>query len=456
MLIGVTLGSGVAILDGSVVNVALPTIGRELGATAAQLQWIVAGYLLALASLVLTAGAMGDRFGRRKVYLLGVAWFAVGSLACAFAPTADALVLLRCLQGVGAALMTPGALSLIQASYRPEDRASAIGWWAGTSGLASVVGPLLGGFIIENTSWRWIFGINLPLTVIVIALTLYAAPESRNDEATGRFDLAGTALSVVALGASTYALTSAADASTLQLTLTWVVAAAAAIGFVLVERRTRHPLVPLSLFGSRVFSAANAMTFLVYGALGVVFLILIMQLQVSAGWSPLASGLSGLPVTLAMMLLSSRAAAWSHRIGPRIPMTIGPLISAAGIGMLVPVNASATWLNVLPGVIVFAIGLSLLVSPLTATVLAAAPTQYAGAASGVNNAVARAGSLFAVAAIPPLAGLTGDAYTNPAALTLAFQRSMLACVVLLVLGGLASWFGLRGTQPPTDEVESAS
>ena len=447
MLAGVTLGSGVAILDGSVVNVALRTIGRELDASLAQLQWVVNGYLLALASLVLVGGALGDRLGRRRVYLVGVAWFMVASGLCALAQSPTQLIALRVVQGVGAALLTPGALALIQASFRPEDRAPAIGTWAGMSGVAAAIGPVLGGWIVDHASWRWIFAINVPLCVGVLVLTWRHAPESRDTEATGRFDVLGAALTVLALGGATYALTAATEASTAVITLAWVVAATATVGFVVVEQRTASPLVPLSLFASRVFSAANGMTVLVYGALGGVSLFTVLQLQ-AAGWSALAAGLSGLPITLSLLLLSSRAAALSARIGPRVPMTVGPLVCAVGALLLLLVAEEATWARVLPGMVVFSLGLALLVSPLTASVLAAAPGRYAGAASGVNNAVARAGSLLAVAALPALVGLAGDEYLDLEAMTEGYRGAMLWCAALLALGGVVSWFGLgRGEQP---------
>ena len=446
MLAGVTLGSGVAILDGSVVNVALRTIGRDLGASLAQLQWVVNGYLLALASLVLVGGALGDRFGRRRVYLVGVAWFLVASALCALAQSPGQLIALRVLQGVGAALLTPGALALIQASFRPEDRAPAIGTWAGMSGVAAAIGPVLGGWIVDNADWRWIFAINVPLCLGVLALTAYAAPESRDPKVTGRFDLLGAGLTVVALASATYALTASTEAAPGVVAGAWLLSAASGTAFVLVERRTASPLVPLGLFRSRIFSAANAMTLLVYGALGGVSLFTVLQLQ-AVGWSALQAGLSGLPITLSLLLLSSRAAALSARIGPRVPMTVGPLVCAAGALLLLGVGEGATWWTVLPGMTVFALGLALLVSPLTAAVLAAAPDRFAGVASGVNNAVARAGSLLAVAALPALVGLAGDDYLDLDAMTDGYRGAMLWCAGLLAAGGVVSWFGLGRAAP---------
>lgn len=441
VLAGLTLGSGVAILDGSVVNVALRTMGRDLDASLTQLQWFVNGYLLALASLVLVGGALGDRSGRRRVYLVGVAWFMVASGLCALAQTPTQLIALRVLQGVGAALLTPGALALIQASFRPEDRAPAIGTWAGLSGVAAALGPVVGGWVVDHASWRWIFAINVPLCLVVLVLTGRHAPESRDTQATGRFDVLGAALTVLALGGATYALTAATEATPTVVALAWAVAAAAAVGFVVAERRTASPLMPLSLFASRVFSAANGMTVLVYGALAGVSLFTVLQLQ-AAGWGALEAGLSGLPITVSLLLLSTRAAALSARIGPRIPMTVGPFVCAVGTLLLLLVAEEATWARVLPGMVVFSLGLALLVSPLTAAVLSAAPGRYSGAASGVNNAVARAGSLLAVAALPALVGLTGDDYLDPQAMTAGYRGAMTWCAVLLALGGVVSWFGL--------------
>lgn len=448
-LVGVTLGSGVAILDGSVVNVALRSIGAELGASLAQLQWVVNGYLLALASLVLVGGALGDRLGRRRVYLVGVAWFGIASALCAAAPGPWALVVLRVLQGVGAALLTPGALAIIQSSFRREDRAAAIGTWAGWSGIAAALGPLVGGWLVEHASWRWVFAINIPLCLAVVLLTARSVPESCDDDARGRpFDLAGAALGAATLGLLTFVLTAAGEGDGGALLAPALLVGASGAGFVVLERRRRHPLVPPSLFASRVFSAANAMTLLVYGALGSVTLFVVLQLQAS-GWGALAAGLSGLPITVALLLLSSRAAAFAARIGPRVPMTVGPLVCAAGVLLLLPVgsgSAGATWGQVLPGMIVFALGLVTLVSPLTAAVLAAVPERHAGVASGVNNAVARAGSLLAVAALPAAVGLSGDDYLHHEAMTAGYRAAMWWCAGLLATGGAISWFGLRSRE----------
>ncbi|HEY5420217.1 MAG TPA: MFS transporter [Marmoricola sp.] len=445
-LLAVTLGSGVAILDGSIVNIALKSIGEDLDASLAELQWVTNGYLLALASLILVGGALGDRLGRRRVYVVGVVGFAVCSMLCAVAQSPLQLIGARVLQGVAAALLTPGSLAIIESSFRREDRAGAIGWWAGVAGVTTALGPFVGGYLLDHGSWRLIFLINLPLCLAVLVLCRWV-PETRAGGVPRPFDVRGALLCVVGLGAITYALTVGRSNDPTVFWLAAAVGVAGMVGFVLVER---HPgaMVPTELFASRIFTAANLMTFLVYGALGSVFFLLVLQLQVSSGFSPFQAGLAGLPVTVAMLLLSPRFAELAARTGPRLPMTIGPLFCAAGVLLLVGVGEGTSyWTGVLPGMTLFALGLSGLVSPLTAAVLAAAPDEYAGAASGINNAVARAGSLLLVAALPAAVGLSGTDYREPEALTAGYREGMVVCAVLLALGGIVSWLGLRELPP---------
>jgi len=441
-LLTVILGSGIALLDGSVVNIALRTIGTDLDANLAELQWVLNGYLLSLASLILVGGALGDRLGRRRMYLAGIAGFAVTSALCAFARSPEQLIAFRVLQGVAAALLTPGSLAIIESGFRREDRPAAIGTWAGVSGVASAVGPLVGGFLLEHGGWRWIFAINVPLCLLVMWLGRQV-PESRDEaDEPGRFDVPGAVVGVATLGVLTYGLTSWRDWSGVVVAGCAVLAVALTVAFALLERRP-GAMAPVQMFASRVFTAANLMTFLVYGALGAVIFLLVLQLQVTSGYGPLAAGLATLPITVLMLLFSSRMATVAARTGPRIPMTVGPLICAAGVVLLAYVAADASYLvHVLPGMLLFSVGLTMLVSPLTAAVLAAAPDRHAGVASGINNAVARAGSLLAVAALPALVGLAGDDYRDPVRLTEGFRAGQLLCAVLLAAGGIVSWFGL--------------
>lgn len=437
----VTLGSGVAMLDGTVVNIALNRIGTDLGASLPELQWISNGYLLSLASLILVGGALGDRWGRRRTYLVGVTGFAIGSALCAFAQSPAQLVAFRVLQGVAAALLAPGALALIQGSFRRADRPAAIGTWAGVSGIATAIGPLLGGFLVENGGWRWIFAINLPLCALVVLMGMQV-PESKSDRPTGHFDVGGAVAGVVALGATTYLLTSWRGLGAPALVAGISTALVAGAVFLRLERRPTA-MMPLSLFRSRVFAAANLMTLLVYGALGAVLFFLVLQLQVSAGYGATSAGLSTLPVAIVMLLLSGRSSVLAARTGPRLPMTVGPIVCAAGVFLLSDIDSSAPyWTAVFPGVTLFALGLSSLVSPLTVAVLAAAPDRHAGVASGVNNAVARAGTLLAVAALPAVVGLTGADYRDPSALTGGYHQALLLASGMLALGGVISWFGL--------------
>ncbi|MGI9062361.1 MAG: DHA2 family efflux MFS transporter permease subunit [Pseudonocardiaceae bacterium] len=435
-------GSGLAMLDATVVNIALREIGSELGAGFTELQWIINAYTLTLAALILLGGSLGDRFGRRRVFLVGVVWFAVASLLCGLAPNAETLVLFRGLQGIGGALLTPGSLAILAASFAPGDRARAVGAWSGLGGLAGALGPFLGGWLVA-IDWRAVFLVNLPVAALIVWVTLRHVPETGDADSPPGLDVTGTVLAASGLGALTYGLTTASVGVS-------ALGGTALVAFVLVERRSPHPLVPLRLFADRRFSAVNALTLLVYSALGVFFFLLVLQLQTVAGFSPLVSGTAMLPVTALMLLLSARAGALTERIGPRLPLTVGPLVAAAGFLLTLRIGPGASyWADVLPAVVVLGLGLSATVAPLTATVLGSVEQRYAGSASGVNNAVARSAGLLAVALIPVAAGIGGDDYTVPAAFDAGFGRSMTISAVLLVLGAVVAAVLLR---PPAAEA----
>ncbi len=330
------LGSGIAALDATVVNIALPTIGRDFGTGVAALQWVMNGYTLTLAAFLLIGGSLGDRFGRRKVYLIGTAWFALASAACGFAPDVVFLIITRVLQGVGAALLTPGSLAILEASFRPADRARAIGAWSGLGGIAVAAGPLVGGYLIAAASWRWIFFINVPIAVLVIVLSARHVPESRDPDAGGKTDYPGAAAVVVFLSGITFAFTEAPAlgwSSPAVLTMALLGVTGLAV-FLAWERHAASPMLPLSIFAQRQFAAVNAVAFIVYAALtGATFLLPVM-LQVVSGYSPLGSGLALLPLTIIMLALSGRSGQLAARIGPRLQLSAGPLVTGAGLALL--------------------------------------------------------------------------------------------------------------------------
>lgn len=432
-----SLGSGMAMLDGTVVNVALRTIGEDLDASLGELQWIVNAYLLALASLILLGGSLGDRFGRRRVFVIGVAWFALASVLCGLAPTPAVLIGARVLQGVGGALLVPGSLAMIQGAFVVEDRATAIGTWTGLGGIAAALGPFVGGALVDYADWRLIFLINAPLAVVTIMVATRFVPETRDPSASDHFDLPGAALAALALGGTTYALIEWGDPLA-----PWAVGVGvlAAVGFVVAEGRVPEPMLHLDLFRDLTFSASNVITFLVYGALGSLTFFVILELQTVSGLSALRAGVAFVPMTIIMFFLAGRGGALAQRIGPRIPMTVGPLVMACGVLLLLRIGPDVAYaVDVLPGIIVFGLGLALLVAPLTATVLAAVPDEHAGVASGVNNAVARAGSLMAVAALPVAVGLGGEQYADPVAFAVAYRDAIVVSAVLLVIGGVIAW-----------------
>lgn len=447
LLLATVLGSSLAFLDGSIVNIALPAIQRDLGSGVAGLQWTINAYTLTLAALILVGGSLGDRWGRRRVFVAGVVWFALASLMCAIAPSIEFLVAARALQGIGAALLTPGSLALISASIALGDRGAAIGAWSGFAGVSTAFGPLLGGWLVEAVSWRAVFYLNLPLAAVVVFITLRHVPESRDDEVEGRIDVTGVALTAAGLAALTYGLVG-------SQVLTSLLGVLLLIAFVVQQRRSPHALVPLELFANRTFTGANLSTFAVYGSLSGAMFLLVLQLQFVSGYSPLASGAATLPITLMMLLFSARAGRLGQRIGPRWPMTVGPLVAAAGLLLLLPIGREASYAtDVFPGVMVFAVGLTLLVAPLTTTVLGAAPTRQAGIASGINNAVARTASLLAVAALPPIVGIGGADFADPDVFSPGFRLGMVVCAFLLVCGGVIAGVLIRNNEGSVNAVD---
>ncbi len=360
------------------------------------------------------------------------------------------LIAARALQGVGAALLTPGSLAIIEASFHPDDRGKAIGAWSGFAGVGTAIGPFLGGWLIQAASWRLIFAINLPLAVLVVAVAWRHVPESKAEAATGRVDFAGGALVTLGLIGVTYGLIDGPSAGWNRPgpVAALVGGTVLLIAFVLRERRARMPVLPLSLFSSAQFSAANAVTFVVYGALGGVLFLLPIQLEQVSGYTALEAGISLLPVTVIMLALSARSGALAAKIGPRLQMTVGPVIIAVGLALFARIGHSASYLTeVLPAVLVFGLGLATNVAPLTTTVLAAAPPENVGAASAVNNDVARAAGLIAVAVLPAAAGLTGAAYLNSDLFSAGFRTASFISAGLCLLGAALAAVTIRNPLP---------
>lgn len=451
VLAGTVLGSSLAMLDATIVNVALPRIGDDFHASVAGLQWTVNAYTLTLAGLILLGGSLGDRFGRRRIFVIGVCWFALASALCGLAPDIRVLIAARALQGVGGALLTPGSLAIIQASFAPGDRARAVGAWSGLGGVAGAIGPFAGGWVITAAGWRWAFLLNLPLAAVVVLVAARHVPESRDEAAYRGFDVLGAALAAAALAGVTYALTEAPEpgAGPAAVAFTAVAGVACGAAFVVVERRRSggrgpDPMLPPGIFRSAQFTAVNVVTFIMYGGMGVQFFLLVVQLQVVAGYSPIAAGTALLPVTVLMLLLSAWSGALAQKIGPRLPMTAGLVLAAAGMALTLRIGPHASYVrDVLPAGLVFGLGLAAAVAPLTATVLATADVRHAGVASGVNNAVARAAGLLAVAGIPPAVGLTGRAYADPRVFNDGFRSAMTIAAALLLAGAVLALCTVR-------------
>jgi EmrB/QacA subfamily drug resistance transporter len=402
------------------------------------------GYLLALASLILLGGALGDRFGRRRVFVIGTVWFAGASLLCGASPNIEVLVAARVLQGVGAALLTPGSLAILQASFQPDDRAAAVGAWSGLGGVAGAIGPFVGGWLVDGPGWRWAFLVNVPVAALVVVCTRTAVPESRDPHAARGLDLVGAGLAVVSLAAATWALTEAGPRGWTDPAVigAGLFAAAGIAAFVYRMRHTDDPLVPPALFKSRAFTVTNLATVLLYSALGLSFFLVAYQLQVAAGWSALQAGTALLPATFLMLAFAAKSGRLAQKIGPRLQLTVGPLLAAAGLLLLTRIGPHTTWItDVLPGAIVFGLGLVALVAPLTATVMGSVDPDHVSIASGVNNAIARTASLAALAVIPVVSGLT--AAVGALEVTHAYRVALVIAACLAAAAAPLSFFGLR-------------
>lgn len=393
------LGSSIAFIDGTVVNVALPALQQDLGASVTDVQWVVESYALFLSALILVGGSAGDRFGRRRMFVWGMIVFTIASAWCGFARTPLELIAARGLQGVGGAFLVPGSLSIISATFPIESRGKAIGTWSAFTAITMAVGPLIGGWLIENASWRWIFFANIPLGIIVVLMAVARVPETRDEEA-GPLDRIGAVLCTLGLGGVVFALIEQANLGWSHFLVlgSAVIGIAASVGFVVAERRVANPMLPPELFRSPNFVGANVLTLFLYGALGgALFFLPLNAIQVQ-GMTATQAGASLLPFMIVMFLLSRWAGALADRFGPRLPLTLGPAITTAGFLLLLrPGIESSYWTGFFPGILVMAVGMALSVAPLTTVVMTAVPDRQAGVASGVNNAVSRAAALIALA-----------------------------------------------------------
>jgi EmrB/QacA subfamily drug resistance transporter len=436
-LVATIIGSGVVFLDGTIVNLALPKISEGLHGRFSDLQWIADGYLLSLSSLILLGGSLGDIFGRKRMYLLGLSGFGVFSLLCGLSPSIGFLIAFRILQGVFGALLVPGGLAIINTNFPREERGAAIGRWSAWSGILTAIGPLAGGYIIDTISWRWIFFINIPL-IIVCGLLAQANVEESKDSRPRRVDNKGAGLAALALAGITYGLIEGpADKWHTRPMISLFAGLAMAGIFLWYESRSRDPMMELSLFRSRNFSGSNAMTFAMYGALAGFMFALVIYMQTKLGYSAIKAGASLLPISLMLLFFSSRVGKLSSKIGPRYFLTFGPLIASLAMFSLINYKPGHSYLwFLLPRVLLFSIGLVLLVAPLTTTVMTSVEESSSGIASGINNAVSRIAGLVVIALLG-LAG-TGNVY----------RFSMVLCAIFAAVAGIISYMTIQNRAKP--------
>jgi EmrB/QacA subfamily drug resistance transporter len=436
-LIATIIGSGVVFLDGTIVNLALPKISEGLHGHFSDLQWIADGYLLSLSSLILLGGSLGDIFGRKRIYLIGLTGFGIFSLLCGLSPSIGLLITFRILQGIFGALLVPGGLAIINTNFPREDRGSAIGRWSAWSGIMTAIGPLAGGYLIDAISWRWIFFINIPL-IIVCGLLALANFEESKDTRARHLDIKGAILAALALAGITYGLIEGpADNWHAKSWAVLIAGLVLATVFLWDQARDKDPMMELSLFRSRNFSGSNAMTFAMYGALAGFMFALVIYMQTKLGYSAIKAGASLLPVSLMLLLFSSRVGKLSSKIGPRYFLTFGPIIASLAMFLLISYQPGNSYLwFLLPRVLLFSIGLVLLVAPLTTTVMTSVDESSSGIASGVNNAVSRVAGLVVIA----LLGLAGAGEV--------YRFSMILCAIFAAAAGVISFLTIQNRAKP--------